>query len=279
MIIRNATRDEFKVAVDWAAAEGWNPGLDDLDAFFAADPNGFLMGFEGDDPISSISVVRYGEDYGFLGFYIVRGDKRGTGAGMVIWEKGLDYLKGRTVGLDGVVAQQENYRKSGFVYADGNSRYSGRPDVSSVETSALSQVTATDIAELAKWERRFFPADRTAFLSRWLAPDVATRHSLLVRENGAILGYGTIRQCRSGYKIGPLFAEKSETADILFCALAKRAEGDEVILDVPNANTEAVALAKRYQLAPSFETARMYLGSAPDTDIKKTFGVTTFELG
>ncbi|MEM8796736.1 MAG: GNAT family N-acetyltransferase [Pseudomonadota bacterium] len=278
-MIRNATMDEFKVAVDWAAAEGWNPGLEDLEAFFAADQNGFLMGFEGDEPISSISVVRYGEGYGFLGFYIVREDKRGTGAGMAIWEKGLDYLKGRTVGLDGVVAQQENYRKSGFVYADWNSRYSGQPDVSSVDTSAVNQVTTSDIAELVEWERRFFPADRTAFLSRWLAPDVATRHSLIVRENDAILGYGTIRQCRSGYKIGPLFAENSGIADTLFCALAKRAEGEKVILDIPNANAEGVAVAKRYQLEPSFETARMYLGKAPETDVQKTFGVTTFELG
>ncbi len=60
MEIRPASAAEFDTAIEWAAAEGWNPGLDDLAVFHAADPNGFLMGFAGDEPISSISIVRYG---------------------------------------------------------------------------------------------------------------------------------------------------------------------------------------------------------------------------
>ncbi len=106
--IRTASAEEFATAVDWAAAEGWNPGLDDLAASHAADPGGFLMGFDGDEPVSSISVVRYGDDFGFLGFYIVRPDWRGRGIGLDIWNAGMARLEGRTVGLDGVVAQQEN---------------------------------------------------------------------------------------------------------------------------------------------------------------------------
>ena len=115
IVIRPASEAEFSTAVEWAAGEGWNPGLDDLSAFFAADPDGFLMGFVEDEPVSSISVVRYGADFGFLGFYIVRPDYRGSGAGMAIWNAGMRHLDGRTVGLDGVVAQQDNYRKSGFI--------------------------------------------------------------------------------------------------------------------------------------------------------------------
>ena len=32
------------LAIDLAAAEGWNPGLNDAECFFAADVNGFLIG-------------------------------------------------------------------------------------------------------------------------------------------------------------------------------------------------------------------------------------------
>jgi ribosomal protein S18 acetylase RimI-like enzyme len=98
------------IAIDWAAAEGWNPGLYDADCFRAADPDGFLVGLLGDEPVATISVVKYGDSFGFLGFYIVKPAYRGQGYGRQIWDAGLAYLKGRTVGLDGVLAQQGNYQ-------------------------------------------------------------------------------------------------------------------------------------------------------------------------
>jgi hypothetical protein len=35
--------DDMALAVDWAAAEGWNSGLDDAAAFHAADPDGHFL--------------------------------------------------------------------------------------------------------------------------------------------------------------------------------------------------------------------------------------------
>ena len=40
-----------------------------------------------------------------------------------IWNAAMDSLAGRNVGLDGVVAQQDNYRKSGFRLAYRNVRF------------------------------------------------------------------------------------------------------------------------------------------------------------
>src|SRR5262245_49128429 len=40
--IRTMSRAELGLALDWAAAEGWNPGLDDATPFHVADPAGFL---------------------------------------------------------------------------------------------------------------------------------------------------------------------------------------------------------------------------------------------
>ena len=53
--VRAMTRDEVDVAVDWAAAEGWNPGLHDAGAFHAADPDGFLAGALDGEMVASIS--------------------------------------------------------------------------------------------------------------------------------------------------------------------------------------------------------------------------------
>src|SRR5437868_6705655 len=98
----------------WAADEGWNPGNTDIHAFFATDPGGFLVGRLDGEPVTCISVVEYGQAFEFLGFYIARPAVRGKGYGIVTWDAGVKRLAGRNVGLDGVVAQQANYKKSGF---------------------------------------------------------------------------------------------------------------------------------------------------------------------
>ncbi len=93
-------------------------------------------------------------------------------------------------------------------------------------------------------------------------------------------GYGVIRACRSGYKIGPLFADSPELADSLFLALKSTVKAKEPIyLDTPEVNQAAVSLAKRYSLEVVFETARMYKGKRPDMPLHRVFGVTSFEVG
>ena len=39
-VTRTMSRDEVALAVDWAAQEGWNPGLHDAQTFRVADPGG-----------------------------------------------------------------------------------------------------------------------------------------------------------------------------------------------------------------------------------------------
>ena len=63
-------RDEKPLLLDWAAAQGWNPGLHDGPCFHAADPQGFLVGRVDEEPVATISVVKYGAGFGFLGFYL-----------------------------------------------------------------------------------------------------------------------------------------------------------------------------------------------------------------
>lgn len=283
LVIRAVGADEFQTAIDWAMDEGWNPGLDDLQVFHAADPKGFLMGFRGGDPVSSISVVRYGDDYGFLGFYIAHPGARGTGAGIAIWNAGMAHLEGRTVGLDGVVAQQDNYKKSGFVLAGRNIRYQGIPDIGTVTAPGVDirDVTPGDLAALLPYDRSFFGAPRDDFASEWACPGKRIqRRGMIAVADGSLAGYGVIRECLRGYKIGPLFADTQAVATALFAALLGRAAPDaDITIDPPEDNRKATRFAEQAGMAPVFETARMYKGAAPDLPIDRIFGLTTFELG
>lgn len=111
--IRPMRPDEISLAVDWAAAEGWNPGLADADCFASVDPEGFLIAELDGLPAATVSCVNYDARFSFLGFYIVRADLRGLGYGLRIWNAAIAHAGPRVIGLDGVLAQQQNYTKSG----------------------------------------------------------------------------------------------------------------------------------------------------------------------
>ncbi|MGY0788151.1 GNAT family N-acetyltransferase [Azospirillum argentinense] len=275
--VRVMSRAELDLAVDWARAEGWNPGLHDAGAFHAVDPEGFLIGELDGEPAACISVVRYPDNFGFLGFYIVRPEMRGRGLGWDLWQAGLRHLEGCTVGLDGVVAQQDNYRKSGFALAYRNIRYGGAPPAGTSSAAALVDARTVPFDRLLAWDRALFPAPRAGFLSNWIMLPGASALAAVV--DGALRGFGVIRPCHSGSKIGPLYAADRGTARDLALALAATAGDGPIFLDVPEVNRDAVLLAEELGLTPQFETARMYLGAAPTIDTARLFGVTTFELG
>ena len=218
-------------------------------------------------------MVRYGEWFGFLGFYIVRPEHRGRGHGTAIWEEGMRRLGNRNVGLDGVLDQQPNYRKSGFKFAHRNIRFEGR-----FEEEDPFDLPVPDPGAVITYDRPFFPADRTWFMQCWLKPP--GRRVLGVVRGGGLVGYGAIRECRSGFKIGPLFADDPKAARMLFHDLRSVVPaGEPVYLDVPETNSEALALVEVNGMQSIFETARMYTREQPDLPLERIYGITTFELG
>lgn len=276
--IKTMSRKEIDIAVDWAAKEGWNPGLYDADCYYSADPNGFLIGLLDDEPIATISVVKYSDSFGFLGFYIVKPEYRGQGYGIRIWRAALEYLEGLNIGLDGVVSQQENYKKSGFKPAYRNIRYEGVTGGNLHQSAEIVQLSKLPFDIIDSYDRPFFPSKRSQFIRSWInQPD---SHALGIMQNGKLAGYGVIRPCRSGYKIAPLFAENSQLADSLFLAFTTRVKQSEpVFLDIPETNQAALILADRHNMKVSFETVRMYTGVVPHMPLNRIFGVASFEIG
>lgn len=275
--IRAMTRDELAVALSWATAEGWNPGLHDGDCFHRTDPAGFLMGFLKGEPIASISAVKYGKSFGFIGFYIVKPSFRGQGYGLTLWHAALDYLKGRNIGLDGVVAQQDNYIKSGFSLAHRNIRYAGVGHGTAHDSNCVPLATIPPEAVIA-YDRRFFPGERSGFIRCWITQPGS--YAVGVIQGQELVGYGVLRPGQSGHKIGPLFANGATIADEIFQTLvAQVPQGSSFYLDVPQVNREAVALAQRHGMDDDFETARMYTQKKPELPLNQIFGITTFELG
>lgn len=266
---RTAKRNELDLMLDWAAAEGWNPGIDDAEAFWQADPQGFFVALDGQMPVASISVVNHSNSFAFLGLYIVLESHRGRGIGLNLWRHALTHTNAHTVGLDGVAEQQANYASSGFVQAGGTTRFAGR--VAPLEFESIRFCEAGDVRKLIEREAEVTHQNKPAYLAAWFS-NTEHRKTILSGE-----GFCTIRRCRNGAKIGPLIANDKLTAHRLI-QHAATIFGSDITIDVPDTSCDLTELCQTLNFTAGFQTARMYLGDAP-SQASKLFAVTSLELG
>ncbi|WP_107038006.1 GNAT family N-acetyltransferase [Brumimicrobium mesophilum] len=279
--LKRLNKQGLSTLMQWALKEGWNPGENDIDAFWDADPDGFYGIYNENELIAGGAVISYNQEFGFMGLFIVHPDFRGKGIGNKLWYLRRDLLinrlnTGAPIGMDGVVAMQPFYEKGGFKKDFRDERYEFQGQKSSV-SNKLSSIKSADIDTIMAYDLKRFGFPRTEFLKTWLT--LPNSKGFKYVEKDLIKGYAVIRKVKSGYKIGPLFAENKEIAEEIFKACLNTVEGQSVYLDIPVINEEAVKLVKKYNGKYVFECARMYYGEVPKVDVGKVFGITTFELG
>lgn len=286
LAIRNMARSEVDELVDWAASEGWNPGLHDAELFWATDPDAFVAAELDGKMIGGGAITSYNGDFGFMGFFIVRPEYRGRGLGNQLWHARRDRLiarlkSGASIGMDGVFNMQDYYAKGGFVFSHRDLRFttevpaglSPPPD----DETQIIPLPNIPFQQILEYDRSCFPAARPEFLKAWISQ--ADSLAVACLHDGKLCGYGVVRRCGSGCKIGPLFADDFATAEALYLQLSGFAAGGPVFLDTPENNPAAIRLARQHNMTEVFGCARMYLGPFPDIAHERIFGVTTFELG
>jgi GNAT superfamily N-acetyltransferase len=279
--LRLMTEDEAARLVGWAANEGWNPGVHDAHIFWGTDPEGFIAAELDGELVGGGTIVSYHGEFGFMGLFIVRPEFRGRGLGRRLWHARVRLLQSRlragaTIGMDGVFEMQDWYARGGFEFAHRTIRFEGT-GVDVVRASGLVSAEEVPFERIAEYDRRCFPTWRERFLRPWL--DQPDGLALVALDDEVVQGYGVIRRCGVGGRIGPLFADDVDVAESLYTALAARMPGDPVYIDMPEINAWAMGLAQRHQLKEVFGTARMYLGPRPRMAESRVYGITTFELG
>ncbi|MEH1836702.1 MAG: GNAT family N-acetyltransferase [Nostoc sp.] len=274
-IIRQMTIDDLKIALSWAEAEGWHPGVDDANNFYVANAGSFLIGELNGNPISSIVVARYSESFNFIGLYIVKSEYRKQGYGLKTWHEALKLISHESAALDTVLEQVNNYKKFGFKSAHSHLRYQGIINGKIAED--VIDLKTVNFDQLCRYDSQYFPSSRPLFLKTWINQPSGQGYAVV--NNGELLGYGVIRKVSEGFKIGPLFAENKEIAEKLFFALSTYANGSQIYLDVPDINHQAISLVESYKMQLVFECVRMYTANEPSLDWTHIFGVTTLEIG
>ncbi|MCG6154816.1 GNAT family N-acetyltransferase [Rubinisphaera margarita] len=281
--IRPMTSGEVQQLVQWADAEGWNPGRNDADCFWQLDPDGFLALVEDNELIGGGAIIRYSDTFGFMGLFIVRETHRGQGHGSKLWFARRDQLLSRLgpkacIGLDGVDAMVPFYAKGGFEPFTRHRRYElSDSSADFQQSSQIVELTTVDFDKITAFDRDCFPAPRDHFLNAWITQPEAIALGFL--DHSTLRGFGVMRPCVHGWKIGPLYADSHEIANELFAAFQLHRHGGPIYLDVPENNPIAIDLCGTYDMKEVFGCVRMYYGNPPELDSLKIFGITTLEVG
>lgn len=279
--IAKMTPAQAQLAWLWAKEEGWNPGLEDHILLPRIDPDGCLAlttpnpdNTSEDLMIGSITAVDYG-GYGFGGMLIIDKNYRCRGLGKMLLDLLMKKLKSiPNSGGDGVQHMVPYYRTIGFVPAYDIPRYR-LPRGTKLPTKYAADFKGSDFEEVASYDSEVFQVPRGNFLKGWISSKHAD--TAVVRRNGKIAGFGVVRDCYVGRKIGPLFADNIEYAeDVLGLLLSKKKDLCHFI-DVPVPTPDGKRLVEKAEVV--FVCTRMYTGTSPQQDVKKVYGNTTFEMG
>ena len=294
--IRLMTETDLPIVSHWAQQEGFCPGIGDVGIYCDTDRTGVWVGVLDEQPVGCIAGIRYDQNYGFIGMFIVDPAFRGQGYGVALWQHAMKYLEGiACVGLEAALDRVNDYATWGFKHAYYTRRYA-LP--SAARQACIRPLNATDLPpsfqlisgnevseeEVQNYDARHEVTPRPLFLHEWLQRPEG-KVMVVLDEKGFCQGYGRIRPCLlmndtipKGWRIGPLLADQSEFAGAILDTLLSDREGP-VLIDLPAINNIAISLLEERGFELQLLNVRMYKGHPPLIPLQDIYGLACLELG
>jgi ribosomal-protein-alanine N-acetyltransferase len=281
----------------WAQQEGFCPGIGDVAIFCDTDDAGVWVGELDGVPVGCIAGIRYDDNYGFIGLFLVHPEYRGRGFGVALWQTAIAHLEDLPcVGLEAALTRVEDYQKWGFQPAHYTRRYGLpsadrrtclRPSLAPDLPAGCQLIAGTDLIEskVQAYDARHEATPRPLFLREWLQrPEGKVMVVLDAQED--CCGYGRIRPCLlpddddqpQGWRLGPLLADSTPLAGALLDTLLGDRQGP-VLIDVPEVNRDAIYLLEERGFELSLMNLRMYKGSPSPLPLQDIYGLACLELG
>ena len=294
-VVRNASSvEEVRTAITKSAVdrEGWKIGMDDHELLFASDPYGIFIGELDGVLISSLCVVKFGDDLAFLGYYIVDKSFRGKGYGLAIFEAGMASLsKSHNCVLDAQPWAVCLYEKSGFRRAWTNHKLKFLisdtahilKDFNPPPEMVIRPANQVNFDDLSAYASEVFGAPLGRYFKKMMeAPSII---SFAATIEGVIVGFVSARRefSKGAWQIRPLYADTTLIArsmlkhifSILSSTCDRAVPDESAILCVPacDANPKALELGNELNGSLYCYTVQMYSKGIPNIPLEKMYGM------
>ena len=208
---------DISVVTSWSRLEGFAPGVGDVSIYKNTDNQGIWIGWLDDIPIGCIAGIKYNQNYGFIGLFIILKEYRGNGYGVCLWQHALNYLADLPcIGLEAALDRIKDYSKWGFASSSfttrwqtiGNSNLLNNHIQSSSQTFGLKLVEGSSIpsSSVQTYDAKREPSPRPHFLSDWLhhpAGNVLALMDDIGRYDYQTILYGYGNTTKIDYDLGP----------------------------------------------------------------------------
>ncbi len=286
LTIQAMTSNDFELVKNWCLREGWNVGLYDAAINFQTDINGHFILFDEERPVASMSLVKHSDYLFTIGPFIVEKSARNKGYGAKIWQQVTARLQGypnASVLLYAVPEQMKRYVQEGFEPCYTNLRWVINPvQVSSKPFDKPKPITPCNLDKIAKYDEKIFTVSRKKSFAEALSnPEIK---GYFIEVDNQTKGYGFIRPCMHGFRIGALYSDTPEIAKNLLLNLLELAGKESVIIDMPEINQAGHDLmveigAKRNKTCDTIAMVKGTLSAEYKYHLDKNFGLFSLEIG
>ena len=262
--VRTMQKKDFPFATRLANTMDWNMTLEDFEFLKSLEPEGCFVLHEGSKKVGIATSISY-RAIGWFGNLIVREEYRKKGAGRVIVNHAITYLRTKgvkTIGLYAYPHLLAFYDGIGF-QKDEDFAVLHVPIIGSFEAEILPEIDHFHFQKIIKLDNHCFGGDRKRLLESIIFEP--SNLSYYISEGGKHLGYVASTVYESMAWIGPLISKESrpDIAISLVKAVISKVCGKSVFAVVPKKESALLDCFFKFGFKETFFVSRMFLGEIP----------------
>lgn len=279
--------DDFNEINQWCIDEGWNLGLYGSEIYYKIDPQGHFI-LKNDETIASISLIKHSPYFFTLGPFIVKKEYRRQGVGDILWKYAMNRMNKEhpdaLIVLYAVSSQVSRYQKSGFAPVLKNQRWyiDSSNAFQLFDSLNCYPITPDLIPAISLYDQHHYFTSRQLLFTQILQKPET--NGLVYMDDNIIKGFGIVRRCVRGYRIGTLIADTKEIAQSLIGGLLRFCNQESVLIDIPDCNPQGIACMNTFNAVrrPQEDTVTMIKGTQHANLIKnweQQYGLFSLEIG
>jgi GNAT superfamily N-acetyltransferase len=261
--VKQMRASDFQFATKLANTMNWNMATEDFQFVTNLEPEGCFVAFHGRERVGISTSISFGK-IGWFGNLIVKEKYRNKGAGSLLVNHAVNYLKSRgaqTIGLYAYPNLIRFYRNLGFrLDEDFSVLYA--ETLGSSTSEILPSVRKQQIKAVEKFDSRCFGGDRKKLLESIILEE--RNLSYFKSEGNEIMGYVAATVYEKMAWVGPLVCRERKVgvAVMLIKAVLVNLAGKSVYTVLPKKEIELSEMLFSAGFREDFSVSRMFLGQA-----------------